>query len=112
MKLSFHGGAQDVTGACHLLGTKNVQILLDCGLFQGGKTTEDHNFESFGFNPEEIDFLYVSHAHLDHIGRIPKLIKEGFRGTIYSTAPTRDLASPLLEDALSLANREDREIYS
>ncbi len=112
MKISFHGGAQEVTGACHLLETKDVKILLDCGLFQGGRTIQEHNYENFGFNPAEIDFLCVSHAHLDHIGRIPKLVKEGFKGIIYSTAPTRDLARPLLDDALELAGREDREIYT
>ena len=112
MQLSFHGGAKEVTGACYLLETATTKILVDCGLFQGRKECEDLNFKTFKFQPSEIDALFVTHAHLDHVGRIPKLVREGFKGTIYSTAPTRDLARLILEDALHLAEREHDALYT
>lgn len=112
MKLSFHGGAREVTGSCFLIETQNIKILVDCGMFQGPRVCSEHNFEKFRFNPQEINAVVVTHAHIDHIGRIPKLLRDGFRGKIYSTAPTRDLARPLLEDALDLAERKDEALYS
>ncbi len=111
MKISFHGGAGEVTGACHLLETGGVKILVDCGLFQGSRECAEGNFEPFGFRPADIDAVIVMHAHIDHIGRIPKLVREGFRGAIFSTAPTRDIAAVLLEDALHLAEREREALY-
>ncbi len=105
MKLSFHGGARVVTGACHLLETADANILIDCGLFQGSRECEDANFEPFGFLPADIDAVIITHAHIDHIGRLPKLVREGFRGDIFSTAATRDLAEALLEDALHITER-------
>lgn len=112
MKLSFHGGAREVTGACYLLKTKNTKILIDCGLFQGCEECADLNFEKFKFNPEEVEALFITHAHLDHVGRIPKLVREGFKGIIYSTPPTRDLARLILEDALSISLRQNHALYS
>lgn len=109
MKISFHGGAREVTGACHLLEAAGAKILIDCGLFQGGRELEESNFESFGFRADEINAVIITHAHIDHIGRLPKLIREGFRGAIFSTAATRDLAEALLEDALHIAEREARD---
>ncbi len=111
MKLSFHGGAGEVTGACYLLETKSESILVDCGLFQGCDECTDLNFEDFKFDPRSVKALLVTHAHIDHIGRIPKFVRAGFKGKIYSTAPTRDLARILLEDALSLTKREHKELY-
>ena len=111
MKLSFHGGAREVTGACYLLETNTVKILIDCGLFQCARECEDWNFEPFKFKPSEIDALFVTHGHLDHVGRIPKLVREGFAGKIYSTPATKELAKIILEDALSLAKREKEELY-
>lgn len=111
MKLSFHGGAREVTGACYLLEMERTRILVDCGLFQGASECEDLNFEPFRFSPQNIDALFVTHGHLDHVGRIPKLVREGFAGAIYSTAATRDLARIILEDALALASRENRRLY-
>lgn len=112
MKLSFHGGAREVTGACYLLEWGDTKILIDCGLFQGSHECDDLNFASFRFIPAEIDALVVTHAHLDHVGRIPKLVREGFSGTIYSTAATRELAALILQDALGLAERRDEALYS
>lgn len=112
MKVSFHGGAREVTGACYLLESGQTRLLVDCGMFQGSKECEDHNFEKFHFDPRALDALVVTHAHLDHVGRIPKLVREGFAGPIYSTAPTRELALILLEDALRLAQREREALYT
>lgn len=112
MKITFHGGARQVTGACHLFETQHIKILVDCGLFQGNKELDDLNFEPFKFMPSEVDVLFVTHAHLDHVGRIPKLVHEGFRGRIISTAATRDIARFILEDALRLEQREEKELYT
>ncbi|TSD04212.1 MAG: metallo-beta-lactamase family protein [Parcubacteria group bacterium Greene0714_36] len=101
-----------MTGACYLLETAGVKILIDCGLFQGAHEVDGANATPFSFPVADIDALAVTHAHIDHIGRIPKLVHEGFRGVIYSTAATRDLALPLLEDALRLAEREGQSLYT
>lgn len=111
IKLSFHGGAREVTGACYLLESEKAKILIDCGLFQGTNECEELNFEPFKFKPEEIDALFVTHGHLDHVGRISKLVKEGFRGKIYSTSPTKDLSRLILDDALHLSERQDKALY-
>lgn len=109
MNLSFHGAAREVTGACFKLQSKKTTILVDCGFFQGGKEFEEMNRTPFGFDPRAIDAVFVTHAHIDHVGRIPKLIKEGFSGPIYSTGPTRDMAGLLLDDALGIAMRRNQE---
>jgi metallo-beta-lactamase family protein len=103
MKIAFHGAARTVTGSKHLLTLKNgKRILLDCGMFQGmGKDTDAMNRE-FGFNAEEVDVMILSHAHIDHSGLIPKLVKEGFKGIIFCTPATKDLASILLEDSAEI----------
>lgn len=111
MKLSFHGGAREVTGACYLLETKKTKILIDCGIFQCARECEDWNFEPFKFRASKIDAVFVTHGHLDHVGRIPKLIGEGFAGKIYSTAPTKELAKIILEDAFNLAEKEKEKLY-
>lgn len=100
MKLSFHGAARTVTGTKHLIKLKNGKnILLDCGMFQGmGSQTEQLN-NHFGFNPSTISYLLLTHAHIDHTGLIPKLVKEGFNGKIYSTEATKDLTDILLHDS-------------
>lgn len=112
MKLSFQGGAREVTGACYLLATKKTKILVDCGLFQGCDECADLNFEDFKFDPRKLEAVFITHAHLDHIGRLPKLVRDGFSGKIYSTAPTKELARLLLEDALSIARRQDKRLYA
>jgi len=92
VKITFCGGTGSVTGSNFLLETENKKILIDCGLTQGIKLADDINWDPFPYNPKEIDMLFVTHAHVDHLGRIPKLINEGFRGKIYSTLPTKSLA--------------------
>jgi len=103
MTITFHGAARNVTGSKHLIKLNNgTQILLDCGLFQGlGDETDGLN-EHFGFRPDKVDYLILSHAHIDHCGLIPKLVAEGFKGTIFSTAPTMNLAKILLADSANI----------
>ncbi|MEJ5301589.1 MAG: MBL fold metallo-hydrolase [Thermodesulforhabdaceae bacterium] len=99
MKVTTLGAAGQVTGSCHLIEVDNAKYLVDCGLFQGGKKTEDLNWEPWAFDPAEIRALFLTHAHIDHSGRIPKLIRDGFRGKIYATRPTVELVKILLLDA-------------
>lgn len=106
MKIKFCGGVQSVTGSCHLLTIGTKKILLDCGQFQGGKTMESLNYEDFGFRPSEIDYVILSHAHIDHCGRIPLLIKLGFSGTIFCTPSTLDLVQIMLRDSAYIHERE------
>ena len=79
MKIQFCGASSGVTGSCHLITTEKHKILLDCGQFQGGKAQEALNYEEFPFDPAEIEYMVLSHAHIDHCGRIPLLIKRGFK---------------------------------
>lgn len=104
-KITFYGGTGSVTGANFLLEADGKKILVDCGLTQGLKLADDINWEPFPYNPKDIDILFVTHAHVDHLGRIPKLIHEGFRGKIYSTKPTLGLALPMLEDTAGILSK-------
>jgi metallo-beta-lactamase family protein len=106
MKLSFHGADQDVTGSCHLLEAAGRRVLIDCGLFQGSRTLAAENSGEFGFDPATLDLAVLTHAHLDHCGRLPLLVKRGFRGEILATPATRDLASLVLLDAAHLQSEE------
>ena len=85
MDIQFYGAARMVTGSNFLLTTKNYKILIDCGMFQGNKEKERMNFEPFSYEVGDIDYLILTHAHIDHSGRIPKLVKDGFRGKILCT---------------------------
>lgn len=107
MKISFHGAARTVTGSKHLVQLDNNEtFLLDCGLFQGmGRDTDSLNAK-FGFDPTKVNYVILSHAHIDHSGLLPKLVKEGFTGTIYCTPGTRALAEILLEDS-AMIQRDD-----
>jgi metallo-beta-lactamase family protein len=100
MKISFHGAAKTVTGSKHIIHLNNgKKILLDCGLFQGlGAETLEHN-QQFGFDPTEITYMILSHAHIDHSGLLPKLVKEGYQGKIFCTPATADLTTILLKDS-------------
>ncbi len=100
--VGFYGGVGDVTGANFLLEVGQTKILIDCGLIQGVPKDIDPNTQPFGYDVKEIDFLFITHAHMDHIGRIGKLLKEGFVGKIYSTKATFDLTRLMLEDALTI----------
>lgn len=108
MRLSFHGAAGGVTGSCHLLEAKGKTILIDCGMFQGGRELREDNAEPFGFDPASVDLLLLTHAHLDHCGRIPLLVKRGFSGEILATAATRDLTRLVLLDSAHLHEEEAR----
>ena len=108
MRLSIHGAAQGVTGSCHLLECAGKRILVDCGFYQGGRELEDENANDFGFDPASIDFLLLTHAHLDHCGRIPLLVKRGFNGEIITTAASRELARLIMLDAAGLQEEEAR----
>ena len=105
IKITFCGGTGTVTGANFLLEVENKKILIDCGLVQGIKLADDINWDPFPYDSKEIDILFISHAHVDHLGRVPKLIHEGFRGKIYSTKPTRALALPMLEDTAAILGK-------
>lgn len=106
MKISFHGACKEVTGSCHLVKSGKTQILIDCGMFQGGQNKKSLNKEPFGFNPKDIDYLVLTHAHLDHVGRIPLLHKQGFRGEIISTPATRELARIVMLDSAHLQEED------
>ena len=110
-KITFFGGAQEVTGANYLLevGTSSGQttkILVDCGMVQSGRFVEADNQKPFPYDVSTIDALFVTHAHIDHVGRIPKLLRDGFKGTIYSAEPTRDLGELMLRDSLGVLTKE------
>lgn len=106
LRVSFHGAAGGVTGSCHLLEASGLKILIDCGAFQGGRDLDEENEEPFDFEPSEIDFLLLTHAHLDHCGRVPLLVKRGFQGEIVATAATRELARLVMLDSGYLHEEE------
>jgi metallo-beta-lactamase family protein len=109
LKLTFCGGTGEATGANFLLTDGVTKIVVDCGLHQGSKFADDANRDPFLYEPSDIHFLLITHAHIDHIGRIPKLIKDGFVGEIISTAPTKIIASLMFDDALKIMEQEARQ---
>lgn len=99
MKLIFYGGVKTVTGANYLVELENVKILIDCGLHQGSSFAEKENWNPFPYDPKSIEAVFITHAHIDHIGRLPILVRNGFKGKIYSTAPTKAASELLLLDS-------------
>lgn len=109
MAITFYGAALEVTGSCHLLETDGQKYLIDCGMFQGSHFIERRNYQPFAFNPAEIGAVIVTHAHLDHTGRLPKLIRDGFKGKIFANLATRDLTRLILLDAVEVMRYNQRK---
>ncbi len=106
MKITFYGAARTVTGSCHMVEACGKKFLVDCGMFQGRLTDQMQNYEDFPFNINEIDFVILTHAHIDHSGRIPKLYKAGYTGKIYTTTATVDLCKIMLADSGHIQEKE------
>jgi metallo-beta-lactamase family protein len=106
VKVSFHGAAREVTGSCHLIECAGKRVLIDCGLFQGGRELVEDNAGAFGFDAGSIDVVLLTHAHLDHCGRLPLLVKRGFRGEIVTTAASRELARLVMLDSARLQEED------
>lgn len=111
MQITSHGAAREVTGSCHCLETTSARVLIDCGMFQGSAFNDARNFRPFAFNAKDVDAVILTHAHLDHIGRLPKLVREGFHGTIYTTPPTAKMARIILEDAYEIMEEQFEKEY-
>lgn len=108
-RITFHGGVGSPTGSNFVLSTDTVQLMIDCGLAQGHQPPGVDNRADFPYDPSSINALVVTHGHLDHVGRIPKLVAAGFTGPVYSTAPTRAIAEHIFEDSLVIMQEEERE---
>ena len=106
MRLTFLGAAGEVTGSSYLVETGDVRFLVDCGMFQGGREAEHKNRAAFGFNPEMLDFVLLTHAHIDHSGLLPRLGALGFRGPVYTTVATTDLLQVMLKDSAHIQEKE------
>src|ERR1700730_8169050 len=107
LKLSFHGADRSVTGSCHLVECAGKRILIDCGLRQGSRELEEENAGPFGFDAAAIDYVMLTHAHLDHCGRLPLLAKRGFRGEIITTSASRELARLIMLDS---AHQQEEDV--
>lgn len=106
MRITSHGAAQVVTGSCHQVETDEFNFLIDCGMFQGGKELARRNYTPFDFDPGKIDFMILTHGHIDHCGLIPKLVREGFSGKIYTSPATADLVPIMLKDAAYIQEKD------
>lgn len=106
MHITSHGAAQVVTGSCHRVETDDFSFLIDCGMFQGGKELARRNYQAFDFNPKDLDFMILTHGHIDHCGLLPKLVKQGFSGKIYASSATSDLIPIMLRDAAYIQEKD------
>ncbi|HEY3521911.1 MAG TPA: MBL fold metallo-hydrolase, partial [Rhodanobacteraceae bacterium] len=109
MDITFYGAAGEVTGSCHLVSAADKRVLLDCGMVQGDRDADVRNAAEFPFDPKGIDALVLSHAHLDHCGRIPLLVKRGFDGPIFATSATADLANIIMSDSAHIADMDAQD---
>jgi metallo-beta-lactamase family protein len=110
VKLRFHGASRTVTGSCYMIETVEARIMIDCGMFQGPKTERELNYRDFPFEPKSVHALLLTHAHIDHAGLIPKLVRHGFAGPIYCTPPTVDLCGVMLPDSGHIQESEARNL--
>ena len=110
MHIDFVGAAQTVTGSKHVIRTKHARVLLDCGLFQGRRRESNEHNRNLGVDPASLDAVVLSHAHIDHSGALPLLVKQGYEGPIYTTPATRDLCTVMLEDAAMIQAADARYI--
>jgi metallo-beta-lactamase family protein len=110
VRLTFHGAARTVTGSCYLLDTGAARLLIDCGMFQGSKTERELNYRDFPFAPASLDAMLLTHAHIDHTGLIPKLVRRGFKAAIHCTAPTAELCQVMLPDSAHIQESEVRQL--
>ncbi|MBD3282314.1 MAG: MBL fold metallo-hydrolase [Candidatus Portnoybacteria bacterium] len=114
MKIQFHGGVRTVTGSKFLIkaratNKKEINVLFECGMTQGTKEAEEENYKDFPFDPKQIDYIFITHSHIDHIGLLPKICKDGFKGKIFTTPPTIDIAKLILEDSQNIMEMEARK---
>jgi metallo-beta-lactamase family protein len=110
VKLKFHGAARTVTGSCYMIETDTAKVLVDCGMFQGARTETELNYKPFAFDPKTITALVLTHAHIDHTGLVPKLVKQGFDKTIHTTHGTKDLCAIMLPDSGHIQEMEVKKL--